>query len=110
MAQRVSDSEARSPVGGTPNGLRIAATVLRTVFILILLVVILRVSMPQSETIWSAYETPTDLLRMILGMAVCVWLAFQLFDGPQDSQGYRTWLYLGIAAVPFSLICLIAVW
>jgi hypothetical protein len=70
----------------------------------------IRVSMPQSETIWTAYETPADLIRFCLGLALGVWLVFQFFNGPRDAQGYRTWLYLGLAAVPFALICLFAVW
>jgi hypothetical protein len=45
-----------------------------------------------------------------LGIGVCIWLAVQLFHGPNDAHGYRTWLYLGLAAVPFTLICLVAVW
>ena len=81
--------------------LRVAAIVLRTIFIVLLMVVALRVSLPQSETIWSAYETPADLIRMLLGLGVCAWLVMLLFQGPHDAQGYRTWLYLGLAAVPF---------
>ena len=91
-------------------GLRIASNVLRALFIACLLVITLRVSMPQSETIWTAYDTPGDLVRMVLGLAVCVWLVIHLFTAPTDARHYRTWLYLGLAAVPFALICLIAVW
>jgi hypothetical protein len=29
---------------------------------------------------------------------------------PKDPEAYRTWVYLGLVAVPFALICLIAVW
>jgi hypothetical protein len=47
---------------------------------------------------------------MVLGLVVCVWLVIQLFKGPKDADGYRTWLYLGLVAVPFALICLVAVW
>jgi len=93
-----------------PARLRIPATVLRVLFIVTLLVVTLRVSMPQSETIRTVYETPGDLIRLALGLVVCCWLAFQLFKGPDDAQGYRTWLYLGLAAVPFIWICLFATW
>jgi hypothetical protein len=92
------------------SGLRVAAVVLRTAFIFTLLVLAARVSMPQSETIWSAYETPADLLRMLLGLGLCIWFLVLLFQGPRDDRGYRTWLYLGLAAVPFALICLYAVW
>ena len=91
-------------------GLRIASNVLRALFIACLLLITLRVSMPQSETIWRAYDTPGDLIRIALGLAVCVWLVTHLFTAPPDTRRYRTWLYLGLAAVPFALICLIAVW
>jgi hypothetical protein len=92
------------------RGLRIASVILRALFIACLLVVTFRVSMPQNETIWTAYETPGDLIRMGLGLAVCVWLVIQLFMPTKDTQHHRTWLYLGRAAVPFALICVIAVW
>lgn len=94
-----------------PSGLRIAAILFRTAFILIMVALVLRVSQPQSETIWSAYETPGDLVRLWLGIGACIWLVWQLFaGGPKDVYGYKTWLYLGLTAVPFSLICLIAIW
>jgi hypothetical protein len=93
-----------------PMGLKIAANLLRALFILLLAAVLLRVSAPQSETILSAYETPSDLVRMILGLAIAAWLVVQLFRGPTDVNGYRTWLYLGIAGVPFALVCLFAIW
>lgn len=102
--------EAKLPASDVSSGLRIAATLLRIVFICILLVLMLRVSMPQNETIWTAYDTPGDLVRLLLGLAVCIWLVVQLFYGPRDARGYRTWLYLGLVAVPFTLICLVAVW
>jgi len=107
---RLESPEAKVPASDVSAGLRIAATVLRTLFVITLLALTVRVSLPQSETIWSAYETPADLIRLLLGFALCVWLAIQLFQGPTDAQGYRTWLYLGLAAVPFAIICLVAVW
>ncbi len=91
-------------------GLRIASNVLRALFIACLLVITLRVSMPQSETIWTVYDTPGDLVRTVLGLAVCVWLVVQLVTAPKDASHYRTWLYLGLVAVPFAAICLVAVW
>jgi hypothetical protein len=72
--------------------------------------VTVRVSTPQSESIWSAYETPGDLIRLALGFAVCVWILMHLFMPPKDAEGYRTWLYLGLAAVPFALIIAMAIW
>ncbi len=90
--------------------LRIAGATLRTIFILAILVIIVEVSLPQSETIWTAYDTPGDLVRMALGLGVGIWIAVQLFIMPKDVQGYRTWLYLGIVGVPFALICAAALW
>lgn len=74
------------------------------------MVVTVLVSRPQSETIWSAYETPGDLVRMALGLVVCLWLLRHLFMRPKDADGHRTWLYLGLAAVPFALILAFTVW
>jgi hypothetical protein len=84
--------------------------VLRALFIAALVVVTVRVSSPQSETIWSAYESPGDLIRLALGLLVCLWVVAQMFMVPKDPGGYRTWLYLGLVAVPFAIICAIAVW
>jgi hypothetical protein len=93
-----------------PAGVRIAATVLRTIFISTLVLLVLSVSMPQNETIWTIYDTPLDVVRLLLGIGVCIWLVIQLFEGPRDLHGYRTWLYLGLVAVPFGLIILAYVW
>jgi hypothetical protein len=90
--------------------LRFVGAMLRTIFILAILVIIVEVSLPQSETIWTAYDTPADLVRMALGLMVGVWIAVQLFIMPKDAQGYRTWLYLGVVGVPFALICAGALW
>jgi hypothetical protein len=93
-----------------PSGLRITAVLFRAAFIFILIALIIRVSQPQNETIWTAYDTPADLVRLWLGIGACIWLIWQLFEGPRDTHAYRTWFYLGLALVPFSLICLLAVW
>ena len=110
MASLRNPPEAKSPASNVSNALRIAAILLRTIFICTLLALTLCVSMPQNETIWTAYDTPADLIRLILGLVVCIWLVVQLFYGPRDANGYRTWFYLGLVAVPFTLICLFAVW
>jgi hypothetical protein len=55
------------------------------IHIVLLLVLTLRVSLPQSETIWTAYDTPADLVRLILGVGVCAWLVYQLFQVPHDA-------------------------
>lgn len=105
-----SPAEAVSPDSKIPRRLRMTSTVLRAVFIASLLMVIVHVSMPESETIWRAYQAPGDLIRMALGIVISVWIAIQLFAVPKDAQGCQTWLYLGLAAVPFTLICMVGVW
>jgi len=110
MANLEHPTKTELPPSDVSRAMRTAAMLLRAIFICILLALTVRVSLPQNETIWTAYDTPADLVRLVLGLFVCIWLAVQLFDGPKDSQGYRTWFYLGLAVVPFALICLFAVW
>ena len=83
---------------------------LRTLSIGILVVLVARVSSPQSQTIWSAYETPGDLIRVVVGLVACLWMLFHVFTLPKDAEAYRTWIYLGLAIVPFALVCVIALW
>jgi len=93
-----------------PIGLRVAAIILRSIFVCALLVVTVRVSTPQSETIWTIFDSLGDLIRVILGFVACVWIVAHLFMLPKDAEGYRTWVYLGLALVPLALACAIAVW
>ena len=90
--------------------MRITAIVLRSLSIVVLVVLTWRVSSPQSETVWTAYETPGDLARLILGAGVCLWLVVHLFILPKDASAYRTWVYLGAIVVPLGLMLTIAVW
>ena len=92
-------------------GLRVLAIVLRALFMGALAVVVARVSSPQSETIWSVYETPGDLIRLALGFAVYLWIVIHLFMLPKDAEGYRTWVYLGLVVAPLALAAVaIAIW
>jgi cell division protein FtsW (lipid II flippase) len=90
--------------------LRILATTLRALFLAALIVIVARVSSPQSETIWTVYETPEDMLRLGLGFAACVWLVVHIFMFPKDVEGYRTWLYFGLVGVPLAWVIAIAKW
>jgi hypothetical protein len=99
-----------NPSPDVSHPLRLAAMVLRTLFIVLLLVLTLRVSLPQNETIWTAYDTTADLVRLSLGILVCAWLLYQLFQLPKDAGSSRTWFYLGLVAVPFTLIVLFVAW
>ena len=89
---------------------RMLAVLLRTVFLVALVIVIFHVSMPQSSSIWTLYDAPLDLVRVGLGLLACLWIAIQFFVVPHDAHAHRTWLYLGLAAVPFALICIVGIW
>ena len=93
-----------------PLRLAIASFILRTVFLVSLLIVTIHVSAPQTSTIWTIYETPGDLIRLALGFAVCLGIAIQVFIAPKDAHAHRTWLYLGLAMVPFTLVCIVGIW
>ena len=99
-----------APAAKVSARLRIAAIVLRAVFIATLLVVTVRVSIPQNESIWSVWETPGDVVRLALGVAVGVWILVHLFMLPKDPEAYRTWVYLGLIVAPFVLLVAIATW
>jgi hypothetical protein len=91
-------------------GLRILAIILQALFIGALVAVTVRVSSPQSETIWSAYETPSDLIRLALGFALCLWIVIHLFMLPKTAEGYRSWVYLGLVVAPLAWAVAILIW
>jgi hypothetical protein len=93
-----------------PLGLRLAGIFLRSVFVAALLVVMVRVALPQSEQIWSVYETPGDLIRVALGVVAGIWIIAHLFMLPKDVEAYRTWIYVGLVLAPLAIIVAIAVW
>ena len=99
-----------TPAATIPVGMRILAVVLRALFIGAVVVVTLRVSSPQSESFASVYETPGDLIRLALGFAVCLWIVIHMFMLPRTAEGYRTWVYLGLAVAPLALAAAIAIW
>jgi len=101
----------RTPVApGASSHLQWTAIVLRATFIGLLMVLILRVSQPQSETIWSAYETTGDLVRLALGLGACLWMGIQAFRFPKDADAYRIWLHLGLIGVPAALLLVASTW
>ena len=93
-----------------PPAVRVAGLAARTLFILTLIAVTARVASPQTEHFRSVYETPGDLIRVVLGFAVCVWLVVHMFILPKDAAGYRTWFYLGFLILPLSILCAFVIW
>lgn len=82
----------------------------RTLFLIVLTVITARVASPQMEHLSSLYETPGDLIRVLLGFGVCAWFIVNLFILPKDPGAYRTWMYLGVMILPLSLLCAFVVW
>jgi|SRR5271166_3459624 len=102
-----SDTAAEQEVS---RPLKIAAVLLRSAFLIALVVLVVRVSLPQNESIWTVYDTLGDVVRLLLGLLVIVWILYHLFRLPKDAQGYRTWTYLGLVLVPLTLVALFAFW
>jgi hypothetical protein len=88
----------------------IGGVLVRTLFLIVLTVITARVASPQMERLSSLYETPGDLIRVLLGFGVCAWFIVNLFILPKDAGAYRTWMYLGLAILPLSLLCAFVVW
>ena len=106
-ADAATKSDVKQPI---PNGVWIGGVLVRTLFLIILTVLTARVSSPQMEHLSSLYETPGDLVRVVLGFGVCTFFVVNLFILPKDPGAYRTWMYLGPAVLPLSLLCAYVVW
>jgi hypothetical protein len=87
-----------------------AGVAARTLFLIVLTIITARVASPQIERLSSVYGTPSDLVRVLVGVGVCAWLIINLFILPKDSGAYRTWMYLGLGVIPLSMLCAVVVW
>jgi hypothetical protein len=93
-----------------PSHIWYGGVAVRTVFLIVLTVLTARVASPQIERLSSLYETPGDLIRVLMGVGVCAWFVVNLFILPKDAGAYRTWMYLGLALLPLSVLCAFVVW
>jgi len=89
---------------------RLGGLAFRTLFIVALAVLTARVASPQIEKLRTVFETPHDLIRVALGIALCTWCIVNIFILPKDAEAYRTWLYLGITVLPLALLCAVVIW
>ena len=109
----ISRPSASGPPPSTLNTsprVEFAGKVLRALFLICLIIVTIRVALPQSEKLWTIYDEPGDLVRFGLGLGVCIWIAVHLFKWPTGGQAYQTWFYFGLAGVPFGILCAVFVW
>jgi hypothetical protein len=100
----------RKPESGPSRLVWIGGVAVRTLFLIVLTLITARVARPQMEHLTSIYETPGDLFRVLMGVGICAWFIVNLFILPKDPGAYRTWIYLGIAVLPLSILCAIVIW
>ena len=93
-----------------PVGVRLGGIAVRTLFLIILAVLTARVASPQVESFRSLFDTPDDVIRVVLGFLLCAWFIVNLFIPPRDAEAYRTWMYLGPAILPLLLLCAFVTW
>jgi hypothetical protein len=93
-----------------PKGQRILAMFLRALVFGALVAMTVHLSSPQSETIWTVYDTPGDLIRLALGFAVCLWIVIRFFRFPKTAEVYRAWVNFGLVVAPLALVTAIAIW
>lgn len=105
QTKTVRNSEPRPPVFVWIGGVAV-----RSLFLIVLTALTARVASPQIETFTSLYETPGDLVRVLMGLGVCAWFIVHLFILPKDAGAYRTWMWLGLAVLPLSALCTLVVW
>jgi hypothetical protein len=105
QATTAAKSDAKPPLHVWIGGVAV-----RTIFLLVLTILTARVASPQVERLRSIYETPGDLVRVLMGLVVCSWFIVNLFILPKDAGAYRTWMYLGVAVLPLSVLCAFVVW
>src|ERR1700734_3901109 len=98
------------PSPKSPADTRFIGKVFRTIFLIGLIAVTLRVALPQSETIWTIYDEPGDVVRFGLGLGVCVWIAVHLFKVPKEAEAFQTWFYFGLAGGPLVPLCAVFLW
>lgn len=104
--QRRKAEETTKP----PSHVWVGGVVVRTIFLIVLIVLTARVASPQMERLSTIYETPGDLIRVLMGVAVCAWFIVNVFKLPKDGGAYRTWMYMGIALLPLAALCAYVVW
>jgi hypothetical protein len=90
--------------------MRVLGLVLRTLFLLVVIAVTFRVATPQNEKLWSLYDTPDDLFRVVLGLIVCGFIAVQIFLYPKNPADMRKWVPIGLAVLPLAVLCAVVIW
>ena len=107
---RLDQARKAEEVSRLPLRVWFGGVAVRTIFLVVLIVLTARVASPQIERLSSIYETPGDLIRVIMGVGVCAWFVVNVFKLPKDAGAYRTWMYMGLALLPLGALCAYVVW
>jgi hypothetical protein len=103
-------NRARRPESWPSRPVWFGGIAVRTLFLIVLTLITARVASPQMEHLTSIYETPGDLIRVLMGVGICSWFLVNLFILPKDPGAYRTWMYIGVAILPLSVLCAVVIW
>ena len=110
MDLQVNPARKEETTSKLPFHIWAGGVAVRTIFLIVLIVLTARVASPQMERLNSLYETPGDLIRVLMGVAVCAWFIVNVFKLPKDGGAYRTWMYMGLALLPLAALCAYVVW
>jgi hypothetical protein len=80
-----------------PKYLRVAGAFVRSLFIVTLMAVTWSLSMPLKATGFEHFSTG-ELIRVAIGVLICIGMILELPRQPRDVEGYRTWVFIGAGA------------
>jgi hypothetical protein len=94
--------------GKVPVYWKVAGTVCRSVFLIGLVPITARISLPDSLSRGAlAHLSAADFVRAGIGIAVCIFLLVQLFRRPRDDHGYKAWSFIGLALVAVAIFVIV---
>ena len=72
----------------------------RSLFIVAFALGVLWSSLPADGGFAILTKLPTpDLIRVVLGIIICIAAVVHVFIRPRDEEAYKTWAYIGVACV-----------
>jgi hypothetical protein len=86
-----------SPATAVPNVVKFVGSVVRSIFIVALIAVTWSVSIPQHMSATAfAHLSFGDIVRALIGLAICGGMVVELARPPKDDEGYKAWIFIGI--------------
>jgi hypothetical protein len=83
---------------------KIAGTLFRSIFLVAIAIITAWISLPDSLSAAAlAHFSAADFVRAAVGVAICAFMAIELFRRPKDDHGYKAWVYIGLALMAVSV-------